>query len=105
MLFNPSTGLSLTSFTSSSTTKTDLAASITSSTILAANASRKGVAIWNNSISNLFLDFASTVSLTSYSVKIAPQGYFEMPFNYQGIISGIWDVADTNGKALIREFI
>lgn len=91
------------SFAKSSTaTSFDVEANTTSSVLLLANLNRLGVAIWNNSTSDLYLDFDSTSSQTSYAVNISPGGYYEMPFNYTGIISGFWDA--TNGKAIIREF-
>jgi hypothetical protein len=88
---------------STSATSFDVDASVTSTSLLAANFNRVGAVIWNNSTSDLYVDFDSSVSLTSFSVKISPDGYYELPFNYVGVISGIWESED--GKAIIREFI
>jgi hypothetical protein len=87
--------------TSSTAAPSTVAASTTSGTIIAANSNRKGLTIWNDSTANLYIDFDSAASTTDYAVKIAAGGYYEMPFNYTGLISGIWDTA--NGNAKIRE--
>jgi hypothetical protein len=101
-LFNPAQ-VTVTTQTSSSATPSTVAASVTSGTIVAANSNRKGLTIWNDSTANLHIDFDASVSTTDYAVKIAAGGYYEMPFNYTGIISGIWDTA--NGNARVRELI
>lgn len=82
-------------------TATSIASATTSTSLLAANSNRKGVTILNNSTANLFVELGSTASTTAYTVKINSGGYYEVPFNYVGAISGIWDNA--NGNALVRE--
>ncbi|GAC1502091.1 MAG: hypothetical protein NVS1B10_06710 [Candidatus Saccharimonadales bacterium] len=84
-------------------TLTSVASSATTVSILALNANRKGVAIFNESTSVLYLAFASTASLTAYTVQIPSNSYYELPFSklYTGAISGIWSAA--NGSARITE--
>ncbi|MCC5641128.1 hypothetical protein LC593_35970 [Nostoc sp. CHAB 5844] len=99
-LYNPAQ-VTVTESTSSTSTPSTVAASITSVTIIAANSTRKGLTIWNKSTANLYIDFDSAASTTDFAVNVAAGGYYEMPFNYTGVISGIWDAA--NGNALVRE--
>lgn len=77
--------------------------SATSVTVLAANTSRKGVVIHNDSSQALKLKYGATASATSYTVEIAAEGYWEMPSPiYTGVLDGIWD-ADGSGAARITE--
>ena len=93
--------VSVASSGSSTATATYVNSTATSTSLLSSNSSRKGATILNNSTANLFVELGSTASLTAYTVKINSGGYYEVPFNYVGEISGIWDTV--NGKALIRE--
>lgn len=88
--------------TSSAAATIEIDSATTSATLLEFNPARKGALIWNDSTSNLLIDFDASVSLTSFIVRIYPDGYYELPFGYTGVISGIWETA--NGKASIREF-
>lgn len=85
-------------------TRTSVNSGTGSVTILASNASRKGAAITNTDANALYLDMSGgTASSTAYSVKVAADGYFEIPFGYTGLITGIW-AADGSGVALVTEF-
>src|SRR5260221_4317428 len=85
-------------------TKSNVASSATSVTILASNTSRKGAVIYNDSTQILYLDLSGgTASNSSYSVQIPANGYFEVPgpVVYNGLITGIWAAA--NGNARVTE--
>lgn len=85
--------------------KSSVAASVTSVTILAANASRKRWSVVNDSTTGtLKLDSTGgTASATSFSVSLLPGDYFEGPLPVNtGLITGIWDVA--SGSARVTEF-
>ena len=87
-------------------TPTSVASVITSVTLLAANTARAGATIYNNSTSVLYVELGATASLTAFTVVLAAisggiGGYYEVPFGYRGVISGIWPVA--NGNANVRE--
>jgi hypothetical protein len=73
----------------------NVSGAVTSGTLLAANANRKGAVFMNDSTANLFLGLTSAaVSQTSYTVKILAGGYFELPWPvYTGQVNGIWDAA------------
>ncbi|MEH2261037.1 hypothetical protein [Nostoc sp.] len=99
-LFNPATA-TLVESTSGTSTPTTVASSTTSGIILAANSNRKGATIWNDSTATLYLEFGATATTSAFTAKLSPSGYFEVPFHYTGVISGIWSAA--NGNALVRE--
>jgi hypothetical protein len=80
---------------------TSVASSVTSVSLLAANAGRLGATVHNDGTANLFVKLGATASATSFTVRIATQGYYEVPFGYTGAIDGIWSVA--NGSARITE--
>lgn len=100
-LYNP-VSVTVATPTSSTSTPSTVAASTSIQTIISANSNRKGLTIWNDSTANLFIDFDSAASASDFAVKISAGGYYEMPFDYTGVISGIWSAA--NGNALVREF-
>jgi hypothetical protein len=84
-------------------TKVSIAAATSSTTLLAANATRKQALTFNDSTANLYLDLTGgTASTTSYTVKVGPGGYFEIPWPvYTGAVTGIWDSAA--GSARVTE--
>lgn len=88
---------------SSTGAKTNVTSSASSVTILAANTSRKGAAITNDSTQVLYLDVTGgTASTSSYTVQLASGDYYEVPFGFSGAITGIW--ASANGSARVTEF-
>lgn len=75
-----------------------VAASITSVTILAANASRRGFSVVNDSTSTgtLYLRYGATAATTAsggYIVPLPPGAYYEDPFHFSGQVKGIWSTA------------
>ena len=101
-LYNP-TQVTVVESTSTGSTATTVASTTSNQVILAANASRKGATIWNSSTANLFIQFGAVATTSAFTAQLsAGGGYYEIPFNYTGIISGIWSAA--NGNALVTEF-
>lgn len=89
---------------SSNTIPATVASSIDSTVLLVANSNRIGATIYNNSLSDLYVDLDSSTSTDDFAFKIAAEGgYYQLPYGYVGIVSGIWDTA--NGSAMIREFL
>jgi hypothetical protein len=80
---------------------TSVASAITATALLAASASRLGITIYNESTANLFVLLgAGTVSATTYTIRIAPNGYYEVPPDFAALkVDGIWSAA--NGFARI----
>lgn len=71
-------------------------------TVLAANAARVGAAIFNDSTAVLYLKLGATASTTSFTVKMQPDDYYEVPAGYTGVIDGIW-ASDASGAARVTE--
>lgn len=74
-------------------------------TLLATNASRQGAAIFNDprgAGGNLFVRLGASAGTLRYNVKIAPNGYYELPMRYTGAVNGIWDIA--GGTAQLSEW-
>lgn len=82
-------------------TLSNVSGSASSVTVLAANTSRLGATIYNDSTAVLYLKFGTTASTTSFTVKLQPDDYYEVPFGYTGTIDGIW--ASATGAARVTE--
>lgn len=81
----------------------DSAASVT---LLAANTRRKGASIINTSTAILYIrmDGGTATATTGHNVQLAQNAYFEVPFGYTGLITGIW-ASDAGGAANIAEYV
>jgi hypothetical protein len=82
-------------------TTTTVASSASNVQLLAANASRLGSTIFNDSSSMLYVKLGSTATLTDFTIKVFPQSYYEVPFGFTGNINGFWISA--NGSARVGE--
>ena len=80
---------------------TSVASSATSVTLKAANTSRLGLSIYNNSTSTLYVKFGTTASATDFTIEMAPEDFYEAYVRYTGRIDGVW--ASANGAALVTE--
>lgn len=88
-----------TTLRSTTSSVTSVAASLTNVTILSANTSRLGATITNDSgVADMFLKLGATASTTSFTVKLTPNAYYEVPFGYTGIINAVWSVATGNAR-------
>ena len=85
-------------------TTTIIPASVVPAVYLAANAARLGAIIENNSTGRfLFVKLGAGVTAASYTVRLGPHSYFEVPFPvYTGVIEGVW-TAGAGGTALVTE--
>jgi len=90
VLASDQSAIPVTTDTSTASAVTSVAASVTTVNLLAINTSRKGATFYNDSASFLYLKLGATASTTSFTVKIAPSGYYEVPSSYTGVIDGIW---------------
>ncbi len=86
---------------SSTTNQSTINASASNISLLSSNSSRIGSTIFNKSTAILYVILGSTASTSSFTVQINPSGYYETPFGYTGVVSGIWSSA--TGTALITE--
>ena len=72
-----------------------------SQSLMLANPKRSNLTIFNDSTANLYIDFGKPVTLTDFAVKITAGGYYELPVNYTGPVTGLWDAI--NGSARVRD--
>jgi hypothetical protein len=86
-------------------TTTSVASSITSVTILAANANRKGLTICNDSTSVLRLSFATPATTANAFLVMQPNTFvnFDQQLITGGAIYGIW--ASANGTAQVTQYL
>lgn len=85
-------------------TTTSVASQATAVTILAANTARYGATVYNDDANALYLLLGTgTVSATVYTVQVPSLGYYEVPFGFTGILTGLW-AADGSGSARVTEF-
>lgn len=78
-----------------------VATSTTSAVLLASAANKKMVHIYNDSATGkLYVNYGPTASATTFTVLLAPGGYYETPpgFPYSGVISGILDTSTGNAQ-------
>lgn len=86
---------------SASAGTSNVAGTTTSTTLLSANAARKGATVFNNSTATLYVQFGTIASSSNFAVAMSANDYFEVPFGYTGRIDGIFAAA--NGAARITE--
>ena len=78
-------------------TPSNVGASVTSVTLLASNAARRGASLFNDSASACYVSNGATASASSFKIKLFPYQYFEFPEPiYTGTVSAIWDSAVGN---------
>ncbi len=77
--------------------------SASSVALLSSNANRLGATIANDSSAALYVKLGATASLTSYTAKVLPGGYYEVPYGFTGAIDGIWATDPGDGAARITE--
>lgn len=71
-------------------------------TLAAANVSRVGLSIYNQSTKPLFMKLGASATTANYTLMMVGSGYYELPRPvYNGIITGLWNSA--NGFALVSE--
>ncbi len=86
----------------STATVSNIAASASNVTLKISNAARRGLSVYNDSSSVLYVKFGTTASTSSYTIQMAANSYYELPQPcYTGIVDGIW--ASATGNARITE--
>jgi hypothetical protein len=72
-------------------------------TIAASNSNRKGLTVFNEGAGNLHITIGTaTTSTSSYTIRISSGDYYELPYNYTGLIGGIFATA---GTARVTEIV
>lgn len=88
---------------SSTATLASVPATNTSVLLLRANPSRLGATVFNDSSAPLYLAFGPTASRDAFTVRLLPEGFFELPAPvFAGDISGVWGAA-VPGAARVTE--
>lgn len=86
-------------------TTTSVDNAVTVQTLKAANASRKGLTIFNDDTATtgavLKIKLGAAAAADSFTYAIPPQGYYEVPYGYTGIVTGIASAA--TGSARVTE--
>lgn len=83
-------------------TVTSVPSNTSSVTLSAAGWERPWASVFNNATSaDLYLKLGLSASPSSFTCKVAAQGYYEIPQKYTGPISGAWSAVD--GEALVTE--
>jgi hypothetical protein len=86
----------------STSTLSNVSGSASSVQLLASTAGRKAAYFHNDSTATAYVKFGTTASTTSYTVKMAPDSFYEIPQPvYTGRIDAIWSAA--NGSMRITE--
>lgn len=90
-----------------SSTVSAVAYTTASITLQSANSSRRGWALYNDSNKSLFLKLGSGASTGSWTLKIIPKAFYELPYPfYDGEITGYWSGgANGSGQAMVTELI
>ena len=68
-----------------------------SQTLLDEDPQRLGMTVFNNTVDVLYLllgdNAGGGASSSTYTLAMAAQSYYEVPFGYLGIVTGIWSAA------------
>jgi hypothetical protein len=85
-------------------TPTATADSATNVTLMAANAARLALRCTNTSTATLYLKFGAIATTSSFSVPIAPGGYYNAEWPVPTtIVDGIWATDPNTGSAICQE--
>lgn len=80
----------------------NVTASTSTVTLLAANAARLGATLYNDGTKDLWVKFGAAASQTSFTVKMVKDAYYEVPYGYTGTLTGVWDTG-VSGAARVTE--
>ena len=92
----PAIPVSSTPSASTASAVTQVAGSLVVVTLKAANAARKGLTLYNEGNQPWYVKLGAAATLTSFTVKILRDGYYEVPFGYTGIVTGIQAVSSSS---------
>ena len=90
------------SMTAATSTLTSPAGSTSSFTIVSANTARLGCAIFNGTSTLCYVKFGTTASATDYTLILPSNGYYEVPFMYNGRIDGL-SLTGVSGDIYVTE--
>lgn len=81
---------------------TTVTVSTTSATVVSAQATRLGCAIFNDTTALLYLALSAVAATTSaHTVQVPVSGYYEVPFSYTGAVTAILAAGSTSGPVRV----
>jgi hypothetical protein len=82
---------------------TSVSGAASSTALLGVNGARVGASVHNDSTAILYLLLGTgTASSSNYTVQMAANSHYEVPFGYCGPLTGIW--ASATGAARLTEY-
>lgn len=84
-------------------TTSNVSGSAASVNLLTSRRGRVGATFFNDSTAALYIKLGATASTTSFTVKLLQDGYYELPYGYNGNVDGIW--ASATGAVRITEIV
>lgn len=63
--------------------------SITAVSVMNANTNRKGATVYNAAGTAVYMRLGTGATTSVYTVALDPNDYYEVPYNWQGVVSGI----------------
>lgn len=85
-----------------STTVTMFTSTTNATTLANSSATRRMVHIYNEGSDVLYVKLGTSPTLTSYSFKLQPEAYWEMPVTtYTGTITGLWTGATSTAAVTV----
>lgn len=76
------------------------ASTTTSFTLLPTRPSRRGATLWKEGSNVAYVALADVVTTTNYTVRLTSNGYYEVPFDYVGPVSVIFN-SDAGGNQVL----
>lgn len=71
--------------------------------LLPVRASRRGATLWKEGNNSAYVALADTASVSNYTVRLTNNGYFEVPFDYVGPVSVIFNNVAAGNRVIVTE--
>ena len=82
--------------TSTTATSEPVASATVSTVLLAANINRKGATFYSASSARLSINLGDTASVADHLIQLDLGDYWELPFGYTGVVSGVWSAVSSS---------
>lgn len=79
----------------------EVSASAASVQLVASNLSRLGILLSNESSGTLYVQLSAPAATSSFSLKVSPGSFLNIPFTWGGPVSGFWKPA--TGSVMVTE--
>jgi len=88
----------------SGSTITRVAAATVDTLLLAANTDRAGGVLFNESNKTCYVKLGDVATVTSYTVQLYTNSYYQLPVGYTGIVKAIW-ANGASGSIQVTELV